>query len=590
MVVPPEAAVAVAAVRAGARARDLESDRLEFKTDTTRSAADSIKLLAEAAACLANAQGGHVVVGVSDRTPGPTAFVGTSLSVEAVRQGVFEQTSPGLVVGVEIVPEGAAQLLVITVPVSPTVHAVSGRCTERVGATCQPMSTERIATVISDRRGDDWSAQDSGIPLAHVDQVAIAQARTLLERVPDPARRAYARQPDADLLRSLGVVSERQTLTSAGALLLTSSDNEQLAYVFRRTPTGALAFNEHLTGPLLPALQRVLDLVDARLERTSVNVGGGQQLQLPDLPEVAVREALVNAVMHRDYRRTGPVVADHSPTRFAVTSPGPFLTGITPQNVLTTSSRTRNPQLAAAIRTLGLAEQAGTGVDRMYAEMARIGHQPPDYTTGPDHVQVALLGGAPNTYLARFTASLPPDEAADADTMLTLLTLLQRRTINASAAAPLMQRSEQEAQGVLERLAADPVSILEPTRETSHRSRPNYRLRGPILADLGPAVTYHRRTPDEYDRKLVGLVQESGQINGRTVQLVLDLDRTAASRVLADLVARGLLVKTSAAQRGPGVTYGPGPQFPAQKRPSRKKGRATPPHAPRPPIEPDPEP
>lgn len=46
------------------------------------------------------------------------------------------------------------------------------------------------------------------------------------------------------------------------------------------------------------------------------------------------------------------------------------------------------------------------------------------------------------------------------------------------------------------------------------------------------------------------------------VRLLLDLDPAATSRVLSDLMERGLLVKTSKAQRGPGVTYGPGPRFP----------------------------
>ncbi|MGI8876948.1 MAG: ATP-binding protein [Egibacteraceae bacterium] len=54
-----------------------------------------------------------------------------------------------------------------------------------------------------------------------------------------------------------------------------------------------------------------------------------------------------------------------------MTSPGPFVSGVTVNNVLTTSSRSRNATPARAVRTLGLAETAGTGVDRMYVEMAR---------------------------------------------------------------------------------------------------------------------------------------------------------------------------------------------------------------------------
>lgn len=573
MTIPTEAIDAIERVIAGTRAADLEGQRIEFKTDNTRSLPDTMRLVAEAAACLANSAGGVVVVGIDDRKAGIDALIGSALTLDATRRRIYELTEPGLVVAVGDVVRAGRHLIVVTIPASPTVHAVSGRSTERIGPSCEPMTPQRIASVVSDRRAEDWSVLDSGIDAARVPLAAVGVARLLLARQPGPSRSRLDRQSDSDLLRSIGVVTKNATLTNAGALLLTEhlGGAEQIAYVYRRTPTGALVVNEHHTGPLLLALQRIFDLVDARVERTSVNVAGGQQLQVADLPEAAVREALINAVMHRDYRRRGHVVAEHSPTRFAVTSPGPFLDGISPQNVLTTSSRTRNPHLSSVIRALGLAETAGAGVDRMFAAMARIGHQPPAYTAQPDQVEVVLTGGAPNAHVARFTASLSPEDAEDADTMLVLLTLLSRRTVNAAAAAPLLQRTEPEAQSVLGRLGTTPIAMLEPTRETANRARPNYRLRADVLAALGPAVTYNRRTTDDFDRKIVGVVRETGAVNGRMVRLLLDIDVVSASRVLGDLVDRKVLVKTSQATRGPSVTYGPGPAFPTASPPRKRR-------------------
>jgi ATP-dependent DNA helicase RecG len=452
------------------------------------------------------------------------------------------------------------------------------------------MSNSRIATVVSERRGEDWSAQDSGVPLSGLDPVATGQARSMLGRSSDPQRRAYARESDPDLIRVLGLVTERTTLTNAGALLFTAQPGlsvqpgyagrtagpdpqdhrEYLSYVHRRTPAGELLANEHLGAPLLPSIQRMVDLIGARLDRTPVNLPGGQQLQLADLPEAAVREAVINGVMHRDYRRLGAVQVEHTATRLVVTSPGPFISGVTVDNVLTTSSRSRNPLLSGAIRTLGLAETAGTGVDRMYTEMARIGHQPPTFVADMDHVRVALLGGAPNTHLARFVATLPPEEAEDADTMLILLTLLTRRTVSIDVASPMLQKPPAETVAVLDRLASEPVALLERTRESARRSKPIFRLREHVVASLGPALSYRRRTADESDRKIIGLVREAGEVNARMVKLVLDLDNSPASRLLADLVERGILTKNSRAQRGPSVTYGPGPAFPTDRNRRRR--------------------
>jgi len=566
---------AVAAVVAGQFPRDLESSSLDFKT-VGRSRNDTNEDLAEAMACFANSAGGTVVVGVADSDSGSAALVGCDLEPERTKHRIFELTNPGLVVSAELMVVGEVNLLVLSTPSSPTVHAVRGRSHERLGTSCVTMSPARIAAVVAERRGDDWSAADSGTPLDQVDPVAMAQGRAFLAAHPDRTNREYAERPDRDVLRLLGVVTDRQTLTNAGALLFTRQldPGDQLSYVFRRTPTGALVTNENLQAPLLPELRRVFDMIDGRLDRTSVNLPGGQQLQLADLPSAAVREAVINAVMHRDYRISERTVIDHAPTRLAVTSPGAFVTGVTAQNILTTSSRTRNPQLAVAIRTMGLAETAGTGVDRMYAEMARLGHQPPSFESDQSSVRVTLLGGAPNSHLARFVATLPQHYADDADTMIVLLTLLTHAKVSAGGIATLLQRPVDETQSVLDRLAAPPVELVERTRQSIRWSHPEYRLREHAVTALGAVLTYRRRTADESDRKVLALVAESGQINARVVRLMLDLDPSSTSRLLGDMVARGLLVKTSRAERGRGVTYGPGAALPTAKRKPTRRPRS----------------
>jgi ATP-dependent DNA helicase RecG len=107
---------------------------------------------------------------------------------------------------------------------------------------------------------------------------------------------------------------------------------------------------------------------------------------------------------------------------------------------------------------------------------------------------------------------------------------------------------------------------VRPARRADPGGTPVYRLREHAVAALGPALAYRRRTTDEYDRKVIGLVREVGEVNARMVRLMLDLDAAPTSRVLGDLVERGILVKTSSAKRGPGVTYGPGRLFPAAHR------------------------
>lgn len=86
------------------------------------------------------------------------------------------------------------------------------------------------------------------------------------------------------------------------------------------------------------------------------------------------------------------------------------------------------------------------------------------------------------------------------------------------------------------------------------------------------AVRYHRWSVDDIDRKVIAHVQEYGQISTRTLQNLFDMDAYRAPDVPKDLRNRGILVKTSAQERGPWVEYGPIPKFPKSK---ARKGDAS---------------
>ncbi len=571
MGLPARVAAALRSVMEGSAPYTLESATLDFKT-VGRSQGDAEIDFAEAAICFANANGGHIVVGVADRKSGTDAMVGSNMDPTRLQRRIYDVTSPPLIVTVdEHVWEGT-RLLVITVPRSPDVHQVRGRATERIGTSCEPMSAVRIAAVVSERRGDDWSAAPSGLARSNVDGRIMDDVRRLLADAPDAERRRWAGLSERDLLRRLGLLAPDGGLTNAGALLLMPDDTRRLVtYTHRRTRSGELSTNQQLTAPGLTALLRSLELIENRVERTPVNLPSGQQLFIADLPDLAVREAVVNAFVHRDYLATGAVQIEHSSTRLAVTSPGSFVLGVSPENILTISSRPRNPALASVVRQLGLAETAGVGVDRMYAEMVKVGHRPPMFTGDQYRVTVTLNGGAPNTAVARFAATLPEERRSDPDTLLVMLALLGKRTVTAAELASTLQKEDDEVEGILLELSTPSVGFIERTRESAHSRAGTYRLRDHVVAQLGAAVSYRRRMSDDTDRKVIEIVRETGHVNGRIVRTLLDVDTPTASRILADLVDRQILVKTSDAQRGPSVTYGKGPQFP----PHRPRGRTS---------------
>jgi ATP-dependent DNA helicase RecG len=104
--------------------------------------------------------------------------------------------------------------------------------------------------------------------------------------------------------------------------------------------------------------------------------------------EAAVREAILNAVSHREYRLAGSIFVKQWPSRIEIVSPGGFPSGITAENILWRQNP-RNRRLAEAFGRCGLVERSGQGADRMFQASVREGKLPPDFS-GTDEHQVAL--------------------------------------------------------------------------------------------------------------------------------------------------------------------------------------------------------
>ena len=354
-----------------------------------------------------------------------------------------------------------------------------------------------------------------------------------------------------------------------------ATPDQAVVYQHRRTPSGEADAILRLGTPLVLAFDEVIQAIRARQGITPVNLPDGQQIAIEDYPSAASREAIANALIHGDWRANAPVHIEHSPQHLRITSPGPLVSGVTVHNILTRGSRARYPALAAGFRLLGLAEEVGQGADRMYREMIRSGRDIPNISEDSTQVSVTFRGQPPNTRIAKFVSTLSEEEREDTDTLLAIRYLCTKKTVNASTLAAIIQRSENEAQDVLRRLASQPIDILEPTRGTMSRRFPSYRLRADVVGQLGNAVAYHSRAMDDMDRKIIEHLEDYGEVNSRTIQRLFDLDVYKARDILRDLVGRELITRISTQARGTAVRYGPGPSFPSAKVRKRLPKKAT---------------
>ncbi|MEH3145204.1 MAG: putative DNA binding domain-containing protein [Methylobacterium frigidaeris] len=567
-----EAEAALSRVIGGATGDECESNTLDFKEDRG-STADTEKIIAAAAICFANSAGGAIVLGVSDKLKGRDAITGTNFTAERIKQRIYELSRPHLVVDVHI-PISQPNVRIIIVPQSAEIHSdTQGRATQRINKDCVILDPVQLSRLREERRGVDWSAEPSGRSVSDINSDVINSIRSTLLKFND-YRRSLASLSTVDLMSALGGLHSRDELNRAADLMFCGdavNSYPDIIYQYRPTQGGEPTAVHRMTAPLLSSYQRTMELVAARQSLTPVTLPNGQQIIIEDFPSLAVREAVSNSICHRDYHLANAVVIDHSPSSFIISSPGPLVSGVTPENIITIPSRPRNAALSNIARILGLAEELGRGVDRMYREMIRSGRRIPKIESSFDSVKVVLVGGAPDTNIAKFVASLPEEEQVDTDTMLIIFRLCSSKTVSALTISNFIQKSTEEAEAVLRRLAGDNIGLLENTRATVGRSKATYRLRSDALKGLGSAVVYQRRTTDDIDRKIIAHVQEYGRITNKTIQNILDVGVFKSRDIIKYLVKRDILVRISTQERGPRVEWGAGPNFPQPKTKRRKQ-------------------
>ncbi|NNN16037.1 MAG: transcriptional regulator [Acidimicrobiaceae bacterium] len=568
MVFSREVVDTMEAVWAGHRtAAEAESQILDFKEDAP-SERETWREMAETCLCLANTDGGWIVQGVRDASTGPDAFLGTKLDPELLRARVRDLTRPALDIAPSEEYFHGIRLIVVSVEPSEEFHSdTKGRAPRRYGRECHPMDPVEQRRLREGRTSFDHSAQVASEQ--NLLPQAFDSARRLLRASLGPEKRALALLSDEDLCRALGALDDRGGYRRAAQTLL-GEDGSSLVYQYKDTPGGEPRQIERLSGPLLVVYERVMELIRAHRRLIPLTLPTGQQLQIEDFPELVVREAVTNALMHRDLTVNLPVVVEHSPNVMAVVSPGPLVAGIEPTNILTHPSKPRNPLLAKACRVLELAEEIGRGVDRMYREMVRTGRPTPEITSENGYVRVTLAGGAPDLHIARYVAQQSDSFRDDTDAMLVLFKLCSSRTITASSMSVLLQKSEHETEASLKSLASDQVALIEPTRETVRRVHPTYRLRPDVVRALGTAVPYARNTSSDAEQRVVAHLREYGRITNSTVQNLFNVRVDRANQILRDLRDRNIIVRTSNATRGPSVEYGIGTNFPPLRKQARR--------------------
>ena len=341
--------------------------------------------LAENLVALANAAGGLVVLGVDQS--GQLVEAVWEEEVDAALREAAALCDPPVEGEWQTIEAGQQTLVGIRVPRSLDLHSLhDGRVLIRSGDENRSLSGEEIRQLANIKTAGDFEEEIvAGATRDDLDRDIIQEYLEKRELRGAPRLGSLA-----ELLFEIGATDREGQPTVAGILLFGKRPQAflpQSGIVFVKFP-GAQPTSEdgnavygrrdELAGPLARMVERAWNIVWEEM-RVGATVSALEREELTEYPRFAVREALINAVAHRDYRIRGRRIEIRMYSdRMEIISPGALPGYITLDN-LVEEHFSRNPRIVNGLYQWGYIEELGLGIDRMIEEMVQAGHPPPGF-------------------------------------------------------------------------------------------------------------------------------------------------------------------------------------------------------------------
>ncbi|MBM4046092.1 MAG: hypothetical protein FJ279_13335 [Planctomycetes bacterium] len=424
-------------------ARD-EGKTLEFKENCR-----PLDRIVRTAVAFANTAGGTIVIGVKDKTREVTGVADPLTDEGRLANAFAESIRPLLIPDIQVQAWRNCQVLVVTVPHAVGPYFVRSEGPEagvyvRLGSSNRPAGPDLVAEIRRLARNTFFDEQPC--PEASSEDVDFRVASELFARVTRPLTPPKR--------RSLGLVVGHGTreVPSIGAVLLFGKTRGRLfpsatirCARFLGRDTAKFLDQTEIDEHLPKAVESAVAFIE-RHTRQGIEIGRVRRRDVPEYPVEAVREAVINAVVHADYSIGGAgtkiAVFDN---RIEITNPGLLPFGLTLEAALAGVSRLRNRVIGRTFRELGLIEQWGSGLGRIVAVCTGAGLRAPCFEELGTNFRVTLFGEQ------AFPPARPPWQTE------LLAHLAKAGRVSTREAAKLWQTSDRAARTRLRKLVLEGV-------------------------------------------------------------------------------------------------------------------------------------
>lgn len=344
---------------------------------------------------LANEKGGLLVLGMTDTLP--HTVVGSDFAdgkIGALEDAVYEKL--GIRVHIEeLFDESGLRVVVTKIPSRPLGRMLKfeGVALMRSGDSLRNMSDEEMLAILLEQEPDFSAKICPELTFNDINEGAITilkEKYALKQNNPN-----FRELPSAQVLKDLGLVTNNGITYAALILLGTEKalanhlPNAQINIEYRKT-SEQTPFDKRYPylKPLFIAIDDIWSQLNARNLDHKINEGP-YKFDIPYFNEEVIREAVLNAIAHRDYTINSEIIIKQSPDKITITNAGGFPKGVNLENLLTINSTPRSRLLTEILEKTGLVERSGQGVDKIFRMTLAEGKPLPDYSKS-DLFQVEL--------------------------------------------------------------------------------------------------------------------------------------------------------------------------------------------------------
>ena len=381
-----------------------ESKNVEFKENLPEK---SIKYMKSVVA-FANGTGGKIIFGIADKTREVVGFDKEDVfkKMDAIANAVSDSCEPAIIPDITLQTVDGKTVIVVEVsegrqrPYYIKALGRDGGVYVRVAGTTRLADEYMVKELLfegSNRYYDQALCTGLDVTDEDIDALCKAMKEQAIKNAHKEEQKASVKDVGRQQLRSWGVLIERdgKDYPSNAFAILTGNGGLHVATqcgVFKGTTKAVFVDRREYSGPLWEQIDEAFQFVLRNIHLGATIVGIYRQ-DIYEIPPDAIRELIINAMVHRSYLDHGTIQVAVYDNRLEITSPGKLPMGQTMERMKEGYSKIRNEALAHAFAYMNLIEHWGSGIPRIIDKVKAAGLREPEFIGGEVDLRINIYRG-----------------------------------------------------------------------------------------------------------------------------------------------------------------------------------------------------